>query len=790
MPLASRRSSTLPTSLTPTIGRDGEVSAVVDAVVRYGHRLLTLTGPGGVGKTRVALAAAHALSAHFPDGVLFVNLAPINDPGLVLPTIGQAVDVRDAGGGSIADQLAGRLARDHALLVLDNFEQVAAAAPGVTELLERCPALSALVTSRMRLRVTGEHEFPISPLPLPATSIAESPDDLLESAAVRLFIDRAQAVMPEFTLDADNAEAIAQVCHRLDGLPLAIELAAAWSKLLTPQELVARLEHRLPILTGGSRDLPSRQRTIHDSISWSYDLLSLPTRVLFRELSVFVGGFTIDAAESVFRDGRAGQVLEGLNTLLEIGLLMREPARPGAIRLGMLETVREFALDRLRESGEEEDVRHRHAMHFLDLAERASPELAGPTQVAWLDQLADDHENLREAFTWFRATGAGDEGLRLAGACGRFWYVRGFMREGRSRLAQALSAAPERSVSRALALTEAALLAYVAREFDPSEAMANEALEIWREAGDRGAEAQTLYILGMIQENQLRWVSARPLYEEALAIWRDLDDQVRVGDVLSLLGGVAFGEGNIARAKSLEREAAAICRAAGDLRREALCFWYLGMFAGSHGKWADAAQHYAESLRGLVEAKDASWLAKPLIGLAAAAAVCNLPEIAARFLGAADSVIDRIGATMTPFDIPAHDLAARTARAALGETGYLAAVSSGRNVDPINLMADVETILLSSGSSDAGLAATRAARDVTDLTTREGEVLRLLARDLSDREIADTLFISHRTVNAHVASILAKLGVGSRREAASIANELEPTAHPSTPGYLPPVEAT
>jgi DNA-binding CsgD family transcriptional regulator len=294
----------------------------------------------------------------------------------------------------------------------------------------------------------------------------------------------------------------------------------------------------------------------------------------------------------------------------------------------------------------------------------------------------------------------------------------------------------------------------------------------------------------MIQENQLRWVSARPLYEEALAIWRDLDDQVRVGDVLSLLGGVAFGEGNIARAKSLEREAAAICRAAGDLRREALCFWYLGMFAGSHGKWADAAQHYAESLRGLVEAKDASWLAKPLIGLAAAAAVCNLPEIAARFLGAADSVIDRIGATMTPFDIPAHDLAARTARAALGETGYLAAVSSGRNVDPINLMADVETILLSSGSSDAGLAATRAARDVTDLTTREGEVLRLLARDLSDREIADTLFISHRTVNAHVASILAKLGVGSRREAASIANELEPTAHPSTPGYLPPVEAT
>jgi non-specific serine/threonine protein kinase len=773
MPLSSLNASNLPTSLTPTIGRDDEVLSIVMALSRDGRRLMTLTGPGGVGKTRIAIEVGRALVDAFPHGVRFISLAPIRDPELVLPAIGRAVGVRDAGTSTIAEQLAGHLADKRLLLILDSFEHVADAGPGITALLAICPFLTALVTSRVRLRLTGEYEQAVPPLPLPGTGTpSEDVERLSDFPAIRLFVARAQEIESGFELIDSNAGAVAEICRRLDGLPLAIELAAAWTRLLPPPELAARLEHRLPLLTGGGRDLPSRQQTIRDSIAWSYDLLSPSEQQLFRRLAVFVGGFTLDAAESVAGEAPTPSALEGLARLLESNLLRREDRGTGETRLGSLETVREFGLEQLDASGQVAVIRRRHADYYLALAERAAAGLTSSDQVAWLDRLSVDHGNLREAFNWLCTPDTAEECLRLAGACGHFWYVRGYMREGRMRLERALELAkPTPTPARALALSELARLVYVARELPASAEIARQALRIWQTIGDRAGEAQALYIIAMSEENQLRWESAKVLYEEALAIWRDLNDPFRIGDVQALLGGVAYGQGNVARARALEHEAAAVFREIGDRRREALCAWYLGMFAAGHGRWAESAHWHRESLRGLASVRDASWLAKPLIGLAATAATYGQPVVAARLLGAADGLLDRIGATLTPFDVPGHELAMSASRSALGELAQAAASTAGRNLEVEDLLIEADSVVATSDQT-APERHHRGSGAMGDLTAREREVLRLLADGRADREIGEALFISHRTVNAHVASILAKLGVSSRREAAALSRDL------------------
>jgi predicted ATPase/DNA-binding CsgD family transcriptional regulator len=781
MPLTNRETSNLPASLTSIIGRDHEVAMVVDALDRQSHRLVTLTGPGGVGKSVLAIAAGQELGGVFPDGVQFISLAPVRDPELVLPAIGRTLGVRDAGTNTIAGQLTNYLRDKHLLLILDNFEHLAEAAPGITEILSTCPHLSVLITSRVRLRLAGEREYSVPPLPLPGPATSISLDRVASFAAVRLFAERVQALEPDFALTEENAGAAAEICRRLDGLPLAIELAAGWTKLLSPSALVDRLELRLPFLTGGGRDLPDRQRTIRDSIAWSVDLLSPSEQRLFRRLAVFVGSFTLDAAEAVNEDITGPAVLDGLARLLESNLLRREGDPIGETRLAMLETVREFGLEQLHASGEAKTVRGQHAAYFVALAERAAPELFGADQVVWLDRLTADHDNLREAFTWLCTPESADACLRLAGACGQFWYVRGYMREGRRRLHQALDlAGDDLSVAKAQALTGAGQLAYTARDLPASAELARQALDVWRAVGHRSGEARALYILAMTEENQLHWERAKTLYEEALAIWRDLGDAFRIADVISLLGGVAYGQGDLAQARALEFEAAAISREIGDGRREALCSWYLGLFAAGHGRWVDAARHYCESLHGLAEVRDASWLAKPIIGLAAVAATCGRPESAAQLLGAAGSLLERIGATMTPFDVVGHDLATAAAREALGQAGFDSTLASGRNLDLDEVFAEAAAIV--TAAEERGQhASRRGASAAGELTRREREVLRLLALGHPDREIADALFISHRTVNTHVASILAKLGVSSRREAAAMSREL---------GILPPSSET
>jgi predicted ATPase/DNA-binding CsgD family transcriptional regulator len=773
MSLSSRQLSNLPAPLTSFFGRDAEVAAVVAIMAESGHRLVTLTGPGGVGKTCLAIAVGEALVDAFPDGVRFVNLAPINDPKLVLPAIGRAVGVRDAGRSTIADQLAGHLRDKHLLLILDNFEQVVDAGSGIAHLLSSCPHLNALVASRAQLRLTGEYEYAVPPLPLPADGAAPNRDQFLEIPSIRLFVARAQETDSGFALTEENVGAVAEICRRLDGLPLAIELAAAWIRLLPPSALVTRLEHRLSMLTGGGRDLPSRQQTIRNSIAWSYDLLSPDERQLFRRLAVFVGGFTLDAAEAIAGDSDRPSVLDCLARLTESSLLRREGSQTGEARLGMLETVREFGLQQLGASEEEDEIRRRHASFYLDLAERAASSLRGADQVVWLDRLTADHDNLRQAFNRLTTPDTAGECLRFASACGHFWYVRGYMREGRMRLERALELAPpEPTAARARALNELGRLVYVARDLPAAAMIAKEALGLWRAVKDRAGEAQALNILAMTEENQFRWDSAKSLYEEALAIWRELDDPSRVGSVLSLLGGVAFGQGNLAQARALEHEAAAMFRELGDRRGEALCAWYLGMFAASHGRWVEAAQRHRDALQGLSEVRDAAWLAKPIIGLAATAGACGYPEAAVRLLGAADESLDRIGATLMPFDLPGHELASTSAQTALGEPYYSVARSAGRHLEIDELLIEADAIVAAAERVPAK-PPRRGAGNTGELTTREREVLRLLAEGHPDREIGEALFISHRTVNAHVANILSKLGVTSRREAAALSGDLD-----------------
>lgn len=436
----------VPTPLTPLIGREREM-ATMQALLRApdGPRLLVLTGPGGVGKTRLAMAVAAAFGDIFADGVAFIPLAAIRDPALIPATIAQALGVPESGERVLTEQIAVFLAKRRLLLVLDNFEQVVEAGPLVGTLLSSCPHLTVLVTSRSRLRLTGEHLFPVTPLPV-------------TEAAVPLFVARAQAVQPHFRLTDENESTVAEICRRLDGVPLAIELAAAHIPVLPPGALLARLERRLPVLTGGPRDLPQRQQTMRDAIAWSYDLLAPREQALFRWLSVFSGGFSLDAADRV-----AGNItLDLLTSLVDRSLLLQTSASGDEPRFTMLETIREFGLDQLQAQGEGESAQQRHAEYFLALAEDAARNLRGREQIAQLARLEMERDNVRAALAWsLAAPERADIALRLVEALHWFWFLRDHCSEGRRWLAGALSLAGSgtSTPARARALAADALLA-------------------------------------------------------------------------------------------------------------------------------------------------------------------------------------------------------------------------------------------------------------------------------------------------------------------------------------------
>jgi predicted ATPase len=545
-------------------------------------RLLTLTGAGGVGKTRLAIAVAGDVVDHFEDGAYFVDLAPIVDPALVPSAIAGVLEVGETAGKPLVESLVAHLRGRSALLVLDNFEQVAAATPLVAGLLATCPALKVLVTSRAALRLSGEHEYPVPPLELPDPKRLPDPEALARYEAVTLFIQRARAARPDFEVTNASAPAVAELCARLDGLPLAIELAAARVKLLSPQAPLARLGRRLSLLTGGARDLPARQQTLHSTIDWSYDLLEPAERTLFARLAVFVGGCSLEAVEAVCNVGDdllldpsagSGQaVLDALALLVDKSLLRQAEGPDGEPRFTMLETIREYAAERFETSGDAECWRQRHAGYSLALAEQAAPELTGPRQAAWLERLERDHDNLRAALGRALERDQTELGLRLAGALGRFWEIRGHLREGQGWLERALSRWPEApAAARAAALNAAGSLAYHACAYERAATLHQEALSLRRVLGDRRGVAVSLHDLGITALHLGDLDRSEALCAEGRAIWRELGDQRGVAISLNSSAILARNRGDHERARAYYEESLALFRGIGDTGASASC---------------------------------------------------------------------------------------------------------------------------------------------------------------------------------------------------------------------------
>ena len=781
----------LPSPLTSFVGREREVAAVAALLRQDGARLVTLTGPGGVGKTRLALKVAAELAPVFADGVAFVPLAPVADPDLVAATVARALGVREVPGWSPDDLLANALGVRRLLLVLDNFEHVVEAAPQVAGLLAACPNLAVLATSRALLRVSGEHGFPVPPLSLPGSATATTAAVVGSAEAVRLFIKRAQAVNPAFALTDANAAVVADVCRRLDGLPLAVELAAARADLLTPSALLSRLDRRLPLLTTGPRDAPARLRTLRDAIAWSHALLSPAEQRLFRRLAVFADGFSVEAAEAVcegMRDEDGGMrtdetippplastliphpsVFDGIASLAANSLLRQEPGSDEEPRFGMLETVREYGLERLAASGEAEEIRRRHAAWCLALAEQAEIVAAwgGPEHKRWLDRLEAELPNLRAALAWLAETGDAEASLVLAGALVGVWHFRGHRAEGRAWLEPALArggGAP--TAARAKALRA---LGTVERFLGGGRAVAfaAESLAIWRELGEPRRIADALLMLGIELEYRAEHARAAAVLEEAAELLDGLGEPARAAVARLQLGVGALESGDGARGEALLGEALSVFRREGTEWAVGGTLQALGQAAEDRGDPAAAAARYAESLSIWAEIGHRDGLPDTLNGAARLAAAGGRPVAAARLLGAAAALGETLENLPRPAERARTERATAAACAALGDPGFAAAWAAGRALPPEQAAAEAADVLDAVG---AAIAPSSAANDAFGLTPRECEVLRLLAAGRSNREIGEALFISPRTAQTHVTHLLAKLGLPSRTAAAAFAH--------------------
>ena len=645
-PAAGDVPTNLPAPTTLLIGRERDEAAVTH-LLQKGQRLLTLTGPGGVGKTRLALQVAEHLRPQFPDGVLFIPLAALRDAGLVAPTIAQAVGLRDAGGLPVGERMHAYLRSKEVLLVLDNFEQVLEAAPVVAELLAASRGLRVLVTSRAALRLQEEQQYLVPPLAVPERAPYPDVATLAQYAAVALFIQRVRLVNPSFHLTPANMAAVAQVCTRLDGLPLAIELAAARVKLLTPQTLLMRLagdgssadrvsQHALTapgpaldLLTGGPRDLPPRLQTMRSAIAWSYDLLEERAQVLLRRLCVFVGGCTLEAVEAVCRlpADPDTDVLVEVTALVDNSLLHPLEGAGGMTRFTMLETIHDFGRERLGASGEADTLRQRHAAHYLAVAQVAERALTGPDQAVWLARLADDVDNLRAALRWAVESSEVETGLGLAGALWRFWQVRGALSEGLSWLEQVLALPTSDGtgvrvdvlVARANALYGAAVLATEQGDYGRAVSWTEDCLRVRRQRGDTAGIAASLNVLASVARYQADYERATALYDESLALRRELGDTWGMSVALNNLGNVLLDQGAYARAAAVYEECLAIKRALGDKRGLASVLNNLGETARYQGDYQRAVALHEESLA-LRQDLDDSWgLALSLNNLASVA---------------------------------------------------------------------------------------------------------------------------------------------------------------------------
>jgi non-specific serine/threonine protein kinase len=720
----SAATSNLPLPLTSFIGRAHDLAEVSALLTRT--RLLTLTGTGGVGKTCLALEAGRTLLPQFPDGVWLVELAPLTDPVLVPQAVAAALGVREAAGRPLVAALVAALAAKRLLLVLDNCEHLVAACAEMTErLLQSCVGLRILATSREVLDIAGETVLRVPSLAVPDPRSSLSLDRLAQYEAVQLFVERVRARRPHFGLTDANAPAVLQVCRRLDGIPLALELAAARVPVLSIEQVAARLEDRFRLLTGGSRTAPPRQQTLRAMLDWSYALLPEPERVLLRRLSVFTGGWTLEAAEAIYEgEGiTAEAVLDLLAQLVDKSLVIAEE-QDGQGRYRLLETVRQYAAEKLAAGeGESAALRGRHLAYYVALAEGAEAALRGPMQAAAFAGLETEHDNLRAALGWAVASGTGEAGLRVIGAVWRFWLVRGHVGEGRAWLGRILACVEPSAIPpavRAKALNGTGRLVAEQGDYTAARALLEEGLALYRELGDRHgvanglnnlgtvawmrgdyAAAHTLYgesrnlarelgdrwgvalalnSLGIVAWAQGDYVSARTFYDESLILKRQLDDQRGVADGLLNLGEVARAQGDYAAARALLEEGLALYRGLGDRRGVADGLNNLGTVALAQGDYVSAQALFDESLTLAWELGDQRGVAMVLEGVAAVAAQTGQPVPAARLYGAAERLREAIGAPLPPGDRGTYDRGVAAARAGLNEVAFASVWAAGRAV--------------------------------------------------------------------------------------------------------------
>jgi predicted ATPase/DNA-binding CsgD family transcriptional regulator len=787
----------------------------------------------------------------FSDGIAFVSLAPIRDPELVLPTIAQALGLHDSGDQRPLDRLQSYLRDQELLLFLDNFEQVVGAAPRVAELLVACSRLKMLVASRAVLHISGVQEYPVTPLALPDLKDLSALEALAQTPAVALFVQRALAVMPNFQLVAENATAVAEICVQLDGLPLAIELAAARIRLLPPRAILARLTEapgtRLQLLSGGAQDLPARQQTLRDTISWSYSLLDPWEQTLFRQLSIFVGGFTLEDVEAVVKGHESvvnpssrssTAILDGLTQLRDQSLLISlasQGEHPTALpRFSMLETIGEYGLEQLRLCSELAVVRQAHAAVYLALAEEAEPHLAGPHQGRWLDRLEAEHDNLRAALHW--SLERDDEALvlRLSGALWWFWYRRGYWSEGRHWLQQALTRQSAdvkagktppnpyerlQMAWRARALNGAGILAHYQDDYNQAATLSGASVALYRQLGDRRGLARalhglalvaragdnhaavyaiygeslalfravgnrswtayTLFYLGVAYWLEGDYDGADPLFQESLTIAQELQDRKAIAFGQFGLGQVALGRGDYAAARFHLEEGLPDNLEFGDQRTVSRFLYGLGDAAAGEEDYAAAYAHYTQCLALGQALGDRYFIIWCLEGVARVATAYGQPARAVQLFAASAALRDTLGIAQQPFRRATYAQVLATARGQLDAAAFAGAWAAG---EAMALEQAVQFAMNQPTGSEAGASppsdhrsAPPASGVVSEhpdsLTSRELDVLRLIATGLTDAQVAEALVVSPRTVNAHLRSIYSKLGLTSRSAATRYALE-------------------
>jgi predicted ATPase/DNA-binding CsgD family transcriptional regulator len=759
----------LPSELSSFVGREKELTEVKRLLEN--NRLLTLTGPGGCGKTRLALAAASELVERFEDGVWMVELASLAEPSLVPQAVAFSLGVRERPGSSLTEALSDYLRTRKVLLILDNCEHLIDACAELAEAwLHSCPDLRVLATSREALGITGEIAWPVPSLSLPDLRRVPDLESLPRYESARLFVERTAAVRPNFALTEQSAPAVAQVCYRLDGIPLALELAAARTKVLSVEEISARLGDSFRLLAVGSRTAMPRHRTLHATMDWSHELLSEKERVVFRRLSVFAGGFTLEAAESICagEELQRDEVLELLSQLVDKSLVVAQE-RDGAARYRLLETIRQYGRERLEEVGEAADVREQHARYYLAVAEEAEPELKVERQVAWLERLETEHDNLRVAMRWLLGRGESEEAARLGWALWLFWGIRTHLAEGRRSMERALSARGSVAMTasaRAKALFVAGMMANYQGDHLSAEPLVQESHRLFKELEDKVGTAYALSNAGYVALGRGRFQQAIAVIEEAADLFLEEGEKWGAAIELGFLAVAWRNQGDHERAKRLAERGLAISREIGERQATTSALYTLAILAQTEGKDEHARNLFEEGLRLSAELGNEADVAHCLEGLASMYGAEGKIVRAARLWSAEEALLEKLEDAVYTYvpDRALHRSQVAAARSQLDEVAWTAAWTEGR---AMSLERAVEYAL----EQEPGPEPAAPEPYLAGLSAREIEVLRLVATGLTNAEVAGKLYISPRTVDWHLSLIYRKLGIHSRAEATRFASE-------------------